>query len=489
MKPAKTLRPQTLLRALALTLFTTLCACTLGPDYQRPEVMVPSVYREASPWQEAVPADSLDKGAWWLMYDDPILADLQKRALAANQSLKAAMWRLDQARITARISETDLYPRIDFDPSAQRSRSAADLNGGESTTTTRLRLPFDLNYEIDLWGRVRRSMEASTAEYEASQAELQNLRLTLQAEVARNYFLLRSQDAQEKLLQRTTELRRKNLDLVTSLFNNGQSGRLDLARAETELANAEAESAALERRRATTEHALAVLVGAQVENFSLSASPSIFETKPPRIVPGLPSSLLERRPDIAAAERQMMAANARIGIAEAAFFPVVSLTGSAGYASDELSSLFNWDNHTWSLGPFVALPVFNAGRNQAQLEKSEAVWQESIALYRQQLLTAFREVEDALSDIRALEKQAQAQQRALVSARQAAELSGKRYRAGLVSYLEVVVSERTALATELLATLVYEQRLQASVSLIKALGGGWQNNPGTQTQEEQDKAD
>ncbi len=480
---AKALRHKTLLRTLALTLFTVLSACTLGPDYQRPEVMVPSVYREASPWQQAVPADTQDKGAWWLMYDDATLEELQKRALSANQNLKAAMWRLDQARIAARISESERSPRLDLNPSAQRSRSAADLNGGESATTTRLRLPFDLSYEIDLWGRIRRSIEASTAEYEASQAELQNLKLALQAEVARNYFLLRSQDAQLELLLRTTALRRKNLDLVTSLFNNGQSGRLDLARAETELANAEADSAALERHRATTEHALAVLVGAQVENFSISASTSIFEITPPRIVPGLPSSLLERRPDIAAAERQMMAANARIGIAEAAFFPVVSLTGSAGYASDELSSLFNWDNHTWSLGPFVSLPVFNAGRNQAQLETSEAAWQEAVALYRQQLLIAFREVEDALSDIRALEKQSAAQQRALVSARQAADLSGKRYRAGLVSYLEVVVSERTALATELLATLVYEQSLQASVSLIKALGGGWQERSSTQPQE------
>jgi multidrug efflux system outer membrane protein len=303
---------------------------------------------------------------------------------------------------------------------------------------------------------------------------MENVLLTLQAEVARNYFSLRSFDAQLDLLRRTIELRSKNLQLVTSLFDNGQVGRLDVARAETELANAQAETAALKRRRTATEHALAVLVGAPVANFDLPLRPPDLEVEPPPLAAGLPSALLERRPDIAAAERQMMAANARIGIARAAFFPAVSLTGSAGYASDELSGLFNWDSRIWSLGPFVTLPVFDAGRNRAQLAQAEAAWQEAVARYRQQVLSAFREVEDALADIRILAEQAEAQQRALTSSRQEAELSGKRYRAGLVSYLEVVVSERTALNTELLANQVLEQRFQASVSLIKALGGGWQ---------------
>ena len=473
-----TVRHRMCLLGVSLALIFSLPGCTLGPDYQRPEVTVPNAYREAAPWKEAAPADTQEKGAWWLVYGDPVLAKLQERALAENQNLKAAVARVSQARAAARISGTELYPRIDLDPSVRRNRTAADLNGGEANTATSLRMPFDLSYEIDLWGRVRRSVEAGTATYQASRAEMQNVLLTLQADVGRNYFSLRALDAQVELLRRTVELRRKNLQLVTSLFDNGQVGRLDVARAETELANAQAEAAALKRRRAATEHALAILVGEPVANFSLPLPAPNLAVRPPRLAVGLPSELLERRPDVAAAERQMMAANARIGVTKAAFFPALGLTGSAGFASDELSNLFNWDNRTWSLGPFVSLPVFDAGRNQAKLAQAEAAWQEAVARYRQQILVAFGEVEDALADIRLLAEQSEAQQRALTSARQAADLSNKRYRAGMVSYLEVVVSERTALATEFLATQVQEQSFQASVSLIKALGGGWQENLG-----------
>ena len=466
----------------SLVLAAGLTGCTMGPDYQRPEATVPAAYREESPWKEAAPADDLDKGAWWQAYGDPVLDDLQQRAASANQSLQAAIARVDQARAAARISESALYPRLDLAPSALRGRSAADLNGGTAETTTVLRTPLDLSYEIDLWGRVRRSVEAGTAQYQASKADLQNILLTLQSDVSRNYFNLRSLDAQLDLLRRTVELRRRNLQLVTSLFDNGQVGRLDVARAETELANAQAETAALNRRRVSTEHALAVLIGEPVANFKLPLPPPNLEARPPLVTAGIPSTLLERRPDIAAAERRMIAANARIGVAKAAFFPAINLTGSAGYASNELSQLFEWDNHTWSLGPFISLPIFDAGRNRAQLAQAEAAWMEAVALYRQQILVAFREVEDALSDIRILGEQAEAQQRALDAARQAADLSGKRYRAGLVSYLEVVVSERTALATEFLANQVLEQRFQASVSLIKALGGGWESS-GIEAQE------
>jgi multidrug efflux system outer membrane protein len=432
----------------SLVLAAGLTGCTMGPDYQRPEATVPAAYREESPWKEAAPADDLDKGAWWQAYGDPVLDDLQQRAASANQSLQAAIARVDQARAAARISESALYPRLDLAPSALRGRSAADLNGGTAETTTVLRTPLDLSYEIDLWGRVRRSVEAGTAQYQASKADLQNILLTLQSDVSRNYFNLRSLDAQLDLLRRTVELRRRNLQLVTSLFDNGQVGRLDVARAD----------------------------------FKLPLPPPNLEARPPLVAAGIPSTLLERRPDIAAAERRMIAANARIGVAKAAFFPAVNLTGSAGYASNELSQLFEWDNHTWSLGPFISLPIFDAGRNRAQLAQAEAAWMEAVALYRQQILVAFREVEDALSDIRILGEQAEAQQRALDAARQAADLSGKRYRAGLVSYLEVVVSERTALATEFLANQVLEQRFQASVSLIKALGGGWESS-GIEAQE------
>lgn len=454
-------------------------ACTLGPDYRRPEVTVTPAFREDAPWKQAAPADALPREAWWQIYGDPLLNDLQERARSANQDLKAAMARVDQARAAARISEADRLPRVDLDPALSRGRTPDALAPLErGFTSTVLSVPFDLSYEVDLWGRVRRSVEAATAEYQATAADLENIRLTLHADVARNYFALRALDAEIALLQSTVELRRQNLRLVDSLFRNGQVSRLDLARAETELATAEAETAGLHRQRARFEHAIAVLVGEAVANFSLPPAP--LDLEPPAVAAGLPSYLLERRPDIAAAERQMMAANARVGIARAAFFPVVSLTGSAGWASNELSTLFNWGNRAWALGPFISLPIFDAGRNRAGLEGARAVWEESVASYRQQVLVAFGEVEDALSDLRHLAEQSAALQQAVASARQSAELSGKRYRAGLVSYLEVVDTERTALASERLATQILGQRLQASVSLIKALGGGWEDRaPGS----------
>ncbi len=451
-------------------------ACTLGPDYRRPESPAIPAFREDTPWKQAAPADDLPRDAWWQIYGDPTLNDLQERVRTGNQSLKAAMARVDQARAAARISEADRLPRVDLNPAVSRGRTPDALAPLErGFTSTVLSVPFDLSWEVDLWGRVRRSVEAATAEYQATAADFENIRLTLHADVARNYFALRALDAEIALLQRTVELRRQNLRLVDSLFRNGQVSRLDLSRAETELAAAEADAAGLHGRRAGFEHALAVLVGEPVASFSLPPSP--LDLEPPALAPGLPSHLLERRPDIAAAERQMMAANARIGIARAAFFPVVSLTGSAGWASNEFSTLFDAGNRAWALGPFISLPVFDAGRNRAGLEGARAAWEESVANYRQQVLVAFSEVEDSLSDLHHLSTQTVALRQAVISARDAAELSGKRYRAGLVSYLEVVDSERTALVAEQLATQLQGQRLQASVSLIKALGGGWEEGP------------
>lgn len=446
--------------------------CTLGPNYQRPELEVPTAYREDAPWKEVTPADSQPKGPWWTVYGDPVLNDLQARAGEANQDIKAAVARLDRARAAARIEKSDLWPRIDLTPSAQRGRTPADLSAFErGDTRTTLSLPFDLGYEIDLWGRVRRSVEAATEEAWATAADLENLRLSLHAEVARNYFALRALDAENDLLKRAVDLRSQNLELVQSLFLNGEVGRLDVARAETELATAQADLAGLNRERSRIEHALAVLAGEAASNFELDPSP--LDIDPPAPTPGLPSHLLERRPDVAAAERRLVAANARIGVAETAFFPDIRLTGSAGFGSNELSSLFSWDNRAWALGPAISLPIFTAGRNQAGLEQAQAAYDEEVARYRQSVLTAFQEVEDSLADLRILAQQAEAQQHAVTASREAAQLSNKRYRAGMVSYLEVVDSERTALTSQRLAARILGQRLQASVSLIKALGGDW----------------
>ncbi len=459
-----------LIAALALL---ALAGCTIGPNYARPDLEVPLAFKEGAPWKAAAPQDQLPRGKWWQIYGDPVLDELEEQAAAANQDLAAAFARVTQARAIARIDQADRVPRVDLNASAGRVRTSGDFSfTGSGTTGNSFSVPFDLSYEIDLWGRVRRSVEASRAEAGASEADYQSLLLALQAEVARSYFALRALDAEFVLLQRSVELRRENLALVTSLFKNGQVGQLDVSRAETELASTQAEAVGLQKRRSELEHALAVLTGQSASNFALAAAP--LDLAPLTVAPGLPSSLLERRPDVAAAERQMAAANARIGVAETAFFPAVSLTGSAGYASTEASGLFDWDSRSWALGPAISLPIFEAGRNSANLERARAAHEEAVARYRQQVLVAFAEVEDSLAGLRILAEQAEALDRSVAAARQAAEISGKRYRAGLVSYLEVVDSQRTALQVERGAVQTLGQRMQASVSLIKALGGGWE---------------
>lgn len=456
-------------------LIILLAGCTLGPDYQRPEVDAPAAFRhDRQAWKIAEPAEAMPKGEWWLIFADPRLNALQARTAEANQELRAALARLEQARAAARISEAAQQPTLDLNPAGHRSRTPADLSpSGQGVTNDLIQVPLDMAYEIDLWGRVRRSVEAAGADYRAAAADLETVRLGLHAEVARHYFALRALDRESELLAATVELRRENLRLVGSLFANGQAGRLEAARAESELAATEAEALELRRLRNEREHALALLTGEAASRFILESLPLAAEQEPPLLRPGLPSALLERRPDVAAAERRMIAANARIGVAEAAFFPRLSLTGSAGFASDELSSLFSWRNRSWLLGPLAALPILDGDRRRADQERTLAEHEESVARYRQQILTAFKEVEDALAAGRWLADQAAARKQAAAAAREAAELSGKRYRAGRVSYLEVVESERTALAAERTVIQIQNQRLQAAISLVKALGGGW----------------
>ena len=449
-----------------------LTGCTLGPNHVKPDAPIPLSFKQGAPWSEAKPQDQLAKGSWWELYGDPALNELQRRAAAANQQLKAAVARLDQARALAGLSRAELVPRLDLDPTAQRGRFTAEQSGvGGGLTANSFRLPLDLSYELDIWGRVRRSVEAATATAEASAADFETLRLSLHAEVARNYFALRALDGEIALLQRSIELRREALFLVQTRFANGMVSELDVAQAETELATTEAETISLTRRRGEQEHALALLLGEAPANFSLAAVP--LDLQPLSVAPGLPSQLLERRPDVAAAERQMAAANARIGIAKTAFFPAIRLTGSAGYQSGEIASLFDWSSRSWALGPAISLPVFDGGRNTVNLERAKAAHEEAVANYRQQLLIAFGEVEDSLLGLHLLGEQAGVQQRAVLAAQTAAELSDKRYRAGRVSYLEVVDAQRTALQSERAAVQILGQRLQTSVLLIKALGGGW----------------
>jgi len=464
------------LATLAL-LILTLPACTLGPDYHRPVMETPAGFKAEGSWQESAPRDEQSRGSWWTVFNDPALNELEQKASTANLEVQAAVARLDQARALLGVSRAEFLPRVDLNASGKRSKISLsqfgiDSSGPSSFITSYYNIPLDLSYEIDLWGRVRRSVEAATADADGSLAALESIRLTLQGEVARSYFALRTVDAQSALLQRTIELRRQSLNLVTSLFDNGQIGELDVARAGAELAATEAEQAGLQGSRSALENALAVLVGQNPSVFHLAAAP--LDVLAPAVAPGLPASLLERRPDVAAAERSMAAANARIGVAKTTFFPAIRLTGNAGFSSSETADLLNWDNRTWGLGPSISLPIFSGGRNRANLQRSKAVYEEAVANYRQQVLVAFRDVEDALAALSALREQEEAQQRSLQAARRASDLSDKRYRAGLVSYLEVVDSQRTALQSERLVTDILGRQLQTTVTLIKSLGGGWE---------------
>jgi multidrug efflux pump len=450
---------------------------TVGPDYQPPVNSVPANYKavEFGNWKEGRPLDNVPKGNWWEIFGDPNLNALESQAVQANQQLKAAVARVDQARDTARIARSQLMPDLSLDPGFTRERYSPNANPGYGNLTANtFSTPLDLSYEVDLWGRVRRLFQGAHSDAQASLADFYNVLLTLQSDVAQNYFSLRSLDAEIATVNGTITLRHEQVQLVRSRLEGGIGSELDVAQAETELATTEAEAASLARQRDELENALAILVGENPSGFKLAAlDDPDWNPRPPEIPAGLPSDLLERRPDVAQAERQLASANARIGVAKAAFFPVLTLTGSAGYLSGDLSSLFTWDSRTWSIGPSLSLPVFAGGRNRANYKYSQAAFQESVALYCQQVLVAFGDVENSLSGIYHFAVQSEAQERAVASARRAADLAADRYRSGIVAYIEVVDANRDALAAERANAQLAGQRLIAAVQLIKALGGGW----------------
>jgi multidrug efflux pump len=449
---------------------------TVGPDYKQPTNSVPENYKavELGAWKEGQPLDHVPKGNWWEIFGDAQLNDLESQALKANQGLKGAIARVDEARATARVARSELLPSLNLDPSFTRQRySPNQVPSFGGVTANNFRTPVDLSYEIDLWGRVRRSFQSARADAQASLADFYTVLLTLQSDVAQNYFAIRALDAEIATVSGTVDLRKEQVRLVRSRFNGGIGNELDMARAETELAITEAEAASLARRRAELENAIAILVGSNPSSFQLAAGTNSWNPQPPTVPAGLPAELLERRPDVSEAERQLASASARIGVAKAAFFPVLTLTGSGGFVSGDLNSLFKWDSRTWSIGPSLSLPIFAGGRNRANYKRSQAAFTEAVAHYRQQVLVAFGEVENSLSGTRYLIEQAAAQQRAVANARRAADLATDRYRSGIVSYLEVVDASRDALSAERANAQLAGQRLIAVVQLIKSLGGGW----------------
>lgn len=449
---------------------------TVGPDYHHPTNAVAPEYKavELGAWKQGRPLDNVPRGNWWEIFGDAKLNELEAQALASNQDLKAAVARVDQSRASARVARSEFLPNLNLDPSFSRQRFSPNQEPSfGNVTANTFSMPLDLSYEVDLWGRVRRSFESARADAQASLASYYGVLLTLQADVAENYFAIRALDAEIGTVDGTVDLRKQQVQLVRSRFDGGVGSDLDVARAETELATTEAEAASLAQRRAELENAIAILTGSSPSSFRLMADTNQWSPQPPLIPAGLPGELLERRPDVAEAERQLASANARIGVAKAAFFPVLTLTGSGGYLSADIDSLFKWDSRTWSLGPSLSLPLFAGGRNKANYRRSQSAYQEAVAHYRQQVLVAFGEVEDSLSGIRHFADEAEAQQRAVSNAQRAADLATDRYRSGIVSYLEVVDASREALQSERANAQLTGLRLIASVQLIKALGGGW----------------
>ena len=385
---------------------------------------------------------------WWSIFNDAELNSLETQAIEANQDLKLAVARVTEARALARVSKSELYPNISANGAYTRNRLSEN-----SATTSPQDLDFDaysgsfdLDYELDVWGRVRRSIEAANADHAAVEADLQVVLLTLTADVARNYQSLRSLDNEKVVIEATIALRQDELQLQVTRNQAGLINEVDVTRARTELANVQAELHAVIRSRTQVEHALAVLCGQPPANFAVAAKAT--SIVPPQVPAGLPSSLLKRRPDVVEAEHSLQAANARIGVAKAAFFPTIKLTGAAGYASADLGALVDWPSRFAQFGPSISVPVFQGGRNKANLKAAEARYEQNVASYRGSVLNAFREVEDSLSDLRTLGAQSEAITRALVSARDTAKLAHERYQQGLSNYLDVVDAQRAALQAE-----------------------------------------
>lgn len=457
-----------------LILFFLLCSCTVGPNYKKPDTtdLIPPDWH----WKIAEPMDTVPKGEWWTVFSDPVLDHLETNAVADNQNLRAAVARVDQARSAARLSRSRFFPEVSLDPSFRRERTSANLPTPipfplPSVHLNTYSTPLDLSYEVDLWGRVRRSFEAAQAEAQASVSDYQNVLLTLTGDVAVNYFLTRSLDSEIAILRQTIELRKESVRILSDRVLTGTISEIDLDQAKNDFASAEADLADAILQRAETLNALALLCGKPASSFELAER--AMTALPPAVPPGLPSSLLERRPDIARAERTLASSNAQIGVATAGYFPDLRLTGDAGYLSARAGDLFSGNSFIWAVGPSIRLPLFNGGRTGAEVGQAEAHYREALADYRQTVLKAFKDVEDSLAQIVLRGQQASALAQAVASAVRVIELAEARYEAGTVSYLEVVDAKRNMLRQERQQVQLEGQRFAASVRLIKALGGGW----------------
>jgi NodT family efflux transporter outer membrane factor (OMF) lipoprotein len=463
-----------------------LASCSVGPDYVRPQAPAPAAYKENAGWKTAQPGGDQLKGAWWELFNDPHLNALEEQIDISNQNIAAAEARFRQAQALVRAARAAYFPTFTIGASASRTGRSANAGaasgstgGGSvtprsSSTTSDFLLGLDMSWELDVWGKVRRSVEASKASAQASEADLEALRLSARATLAQDYFQLRTLDAQKQLLDRTVDYYRKALELTNNRYASGVASRGDVLLAETQLRTTEAQAIDIGVQRAQLEHAVALLVGTPASEFSIPVLP--LAALPPSIPVGVPSELLERRPDIAAAERRMAAANAQIGVAKAAYFPTLTLSGSGGFESNDWTKWLLWPSRFWSMGAGISEVVFDGGLRGAQTDEARAVYDATVADYRQTVLTGFQEVEDNLAALRILEEEARVQDEAVNAARQSVSFATNQYKAGTVSYLEVIVTQALALTGERTAADILGRRMTAAVLLVKALGGGWNSS-------------
>ena len=443
-----------------------LAGCAVGPDYERPPVETPAAYKESKDWTLARPADAQPKGPWWEVFGDPVLGGLMQQVDVSNQTLAAAEARFRQASAAVGAARAGLFPTIGADAGAQRAGRGTSGGG-----TTSYDASLDARWEIDLWGRVRRQIEASRAGEEASAADLENVRLSLQAQLATAYFSLRVADAGRDLLLENIRAFETSYRIAQNRYNAGVAAKVDVVTAEAQLKSVQAQELDLRATRASLEHAIAVLAGDPPSAFSLA--PVKFELRLPQIPAGLPSQLLERRPDVAVAERRLAAANERIGIAQAAYFPSLALTGSGGFASTSLSTLLRSSSLAWSLGAGLGLTLLDFGAREAEVKIARAGYDEAVANYRQSVLAAFQDVEDGLATLRWLAEENEVQRDAVRLARQSVQLTLNQYKAGTVGYLNVVLLQASQLNEERQAVTLVGRQLNATVALIRALGGAW----------------
>jgi NodT family efflux transporter outer membrane factor (OMF) lipoprotein len=465
---------KTLTRVLIAIAAMQLTGCVVGPKYHQPVVQAPPAYKEIGDWKPAQPNDQSLGGSWWMIFQDQQLNALEEQVNVSNQNLKAAAAQYQQARAVLRYYRADYYPTVTAGPSATRSRISANAPTSSilrGTTYNDFVLPFDVSYQADVWGRVRKNVESYREQAQASAADLATVNLSMHADLAVDYFQARSLDAEEQLLNSTVTEYEQALDLNESRFQGGIASEVDVEQAKTQLQTTRAEAIDVGVLRAQYEHAVAILIGKPPAEFSLPPLP--LTAPPPHIPIGLPSELLERRPDIAASERRVASANAQIGVAKSAYYPLINLGAAGGFESSAITTLINGPSGLWSIGLSAAETVFDAGRRRSLNGQAHAAYDYQVAAYRQNVLTGFQEVEDNLAAVRILENEAKVQDEAVAAAQRSLDLSTTRYKGGVTSYLEVITAQSAALSDEVTAVNILGRRMANTVLLIQALGGGW----------------